>query len=123
MWLAFGPVYQGTATSVQVDPVSGQVIGPDSVEVTRLTASYIEFNGPQAVLLLLVPIALTGLSVLAVRLTGTPWLIRKWMQWVSAIALFAACAVMYLSIGIFYAPSALALFVSACLPLPERTNE
>ncbi len=123
LWLAFGPVYQGTtATPVQVDPASGQVIGSESAEVTSHTLSLIEVNGPQAGLLLLAPVALTGLSVLAARFTVAPFFIRKSLQGAAAVVLLGGCILAMFSIGIFYVPSALALCVSACLPLPERTN-
>ena len=121
LWLAFGPAYSGvSAVPVEVNPETGQATAPETVEATRHTMTLIEANGLQAILYLLLPIALTGLSALAVRLTGVSRLVRKGIQWASAVALLAACAVAFLSIGLFYLPSAIALLVGACLGLPRK---
>ena len=121
LWLAFGPVYSGVSvTPVQVNPETGQVVGQQNVEVTRHTRSLIESNGLWVIGYLLVPIALTGLSVLAARLTGAPRVLRAGIQWTSAVALLAACLLSILSIGVFYLPTVIALLVGLCFRLPRN---
>ena len=123
LWLAFGPVYSGvSATPLQVNPETGQVIGSETVEVTRYTETFIEANGLWSILYMLVPIALTWLSVLAVILTNAPRRVRKGIQWVSVIALLAACLLSILSIGVLYLPSVIVLLVGLCFRLPGRTK-
>ena len=123
LWLAFGPVYSSvSATPVQVNPETGQVVGQQNVEVTRHTKSLIESNGLWVTGYLLVPLALTSLSVLAVRLSGAPRAVRTGMRWTSAVALLAACLVSILSIGVFYLPSVIALLVGICFRLPRSTG-
>ena len=118
--LVFAPAYRGvTTTPVQVDPATGQVIGPNTLEMSSQTATLIEVNGLHAGLLLLVPIALTGLAVLAVRFTGVVWFLRKLLQGALAALFLVGCFLAMFSIGVFYIPSALALLVAACLPLPR----
>lgn len=120
LWLAFGPVYSGvSATPVQVNPETGQVVGQQNVEVTRHTESLIEANGLGAGLYLLAPLVLTALYALAVHLIGVAWLVRKGIQWVSAIALLAACLLSILSIGVLYLPSVIVLLVGLCFQLPR----
>ena len=76
--LVFAPAYRGvTTTPVQVDPATGQVIGPNTVEMTSQTATLMEVNGLYVATLLMVPIALTGLAILAVRLTSVDRILRK----------------------------------------------
>ena len=123
LWLAFGPVYSGvSATPVQVNPETGQVAGRQNVEVTRHTESLIEANGLWAGLYLLAPLVLTALYALAVHLTGVAWLVRKGIQWVSVVALLAACLLSILSIGALYLPSVIALLVGLCFGLPRNTK-
>ena len=123
LWLAFGPVYSGVSgTPVQVNPETGQVVGQQNVEVTRYTESFIKANGLGAGLYLLVPLVLTALYALAVHLIGAAWLVRKGIQWVSVVALLAACLVSILSIGVFYLPSVIVLSVGLCFRLPRSAK-
>ncbi len=121
--LAFVPTYGGTTTTpVQIDPATGQVIGPEIVEMTSQSATLIEVNGASAALPLMVPIALTGLAILAVRFTSVDRTLRKWLQGCLAALLLIGCFLAMFSIGIFYLPAALALLVAACFPLPGRAE-
>ena len=118
--LVFAPTYRGgTTTPVQVDPTTGQVIGPNTVEMTSQAATLIEVNGASAALPLMVPIALTGLAILAVRFTSVDRFLRKVLQGCLAALLLVGCLLAMFSIGIFYLPAALALLAAACLPLPR----
>ena len=77
----------------------------------------IEVNGLHGALLLLVPIALTGLEILAVRFTSVDWFPSKLLQgWLAAL-LLVGCFLAVFSIGTYSLPTALALLVAACLPL------
>lgn len=106
IYLAVGPAYQG----VETQPVA---TGESSIEVSRVTATYIEFNGMRVVPLLLIPILLGGLSVLAVHARGASVIRRRASLWMCAVALLGFCAVMFLSIGLLYLPAAIALLAAA----------
>ena len=116
VWLAFWPhSYQSVSvTPVQVDE-SGNVIGAVESEVVRHSASFAEVNGIWPLLALFIPVVLTGLALMALltwkgRSAGRVLIIGG-----LALALLAFCALGYLSFGIMYLPSALALMASAFL--------
>ena len=96
-WLAFGPAYQGVSAG----------------EGTRYTATLIEVNGLYVVLLLLVPVLLSGIAVWVVRGADGGRTGRRVLLWVLAIVLLGLCALSILSIGVFYLPAALAMLVAA----------
>ncbi len=106
LWLAFGPVYQG---------VSGTPAVPGGVEsnATRHTATLVEQNGLGVIWLLILPVLITGLVLLAIRLTDAGQLRRKVLLWTPALTFLAFCAVGIFSIGLFYLPSGLALVCAA----------
>ena len=114
LWLAFGPVYQGT---------SATPVGPDGTggEVTQFSESLIAANGPGALIPMGIPLALTALGLLAVVYWNGGPAGRRVMLWVLAIALLAFCVVGLMSVGLFYLPAALALIVAASLS-PGRPN-
>ena len=64
LWLAIGPVYQGVSATPTV---------PGGVEssATRHTATLVEQNGLWIIWLLILPLLITGLVLLAIRLTDT----------------------------------------------------
>lgn len=123
LWLAFWPhSYQGvSATPVQVDEF-GNVIGTTESEVVRHSASFVEVNGIGPLLVLFIPVILTGLGLMALltwprigvrgdeRSTGTVAIL-----WALTVALLAFCLLGYLSFGVLYVPSALALIVAAAI--------
>ena len=113
LWLAFGPVYQG----VSVTPTTP---GGAETEATRYTATLVEVNGLWVIWLLTVPVLLSGLAVLAVRLTDAGQLRRKVLLWVCTLPLLAFCAAAIFSIGLIYLPSALALLCAAVSGSVER---
>jgi hypothetical protein len=59
----------------------------------------IEVNSLYAALLLMVPIALTGLAILAVRFTSVDWFPRKLLQGCLAALLPVGCLLAVFSIG------------------------
>ena len=115
VWLAFGPIYHG----VSATPV---LPGESGGEVTRFTATLIEVNGLQVILLLIVPVLLTGIALVAVQLLDAKRTGRKILLWVSAVVLLGFCAVGIFSIGMFYLPAALALLVGAITGSTRQTT-
>ena len=81
----------------------------------RSSATAIEVNGLHVILLLLVPILLTAITLLGLRLQQTT--MRKILLWSPAVVLLGFCFVAIASIGMFYLPTALALFVAAIADL------
>ena len=105
LWLALWPAsYRGT--SVEMDSAG-------TYTTTSHTASLVAVNGPMVLLPLFMPVALTGLALLAVwRWNPRPW-IRRAFLWVLALLSLAFCLLGILSIGVFFLPSAVALVVTA----------
>ena len=78
----------------------------------------VEVNGRGAIRLLLVPVVLTGIALAAALLThrkqsNRSQATRTMLLWSSAIVLLGLCFVAIFSVGVFYLPAALALFVAA----------
>ena len=108
VFFAFGPVYQG-------ESVTPALPGAPGGEVIPSSATAIEVNGLHVILLLLVPILLTAITLLGLRLQQTT--MRKILLWSPAVVLLGFCFVAIASIGMFYLPTALALLVAAIADL------
>ena len=108
VWLAFWPTYEGAS-------VTATLPGEPGGEVIRSSATAIEVNGLHVILLLLVPILLTAITLLGLRLQQTT--MRKILLWSPAVVLLGFCFVAIASIGMFYLPTALALLVAAIADL------
>ena len=108
VWLAFWPTYEGAS-------VTAALPGEPGGEVIRSSATAIEVNGLHVILLLLVPILLTAITLLGLRLQQTT--MRKILLWSPAVVLLGFCFVAIASIGMFYPPTALALLVAAIADL------
>ena len=108
VWLAFWPTYEGAS-------VTATLPGEPGGEVIRSSATAIEVNGLHVILLLLVPILLTAITLLGLRLQQTT--MRKILLWSPAVVLLGFCFVAIFSIGVFYLPAALALLVAAIADL------
>lgn len=102
--LAFVAPTYGTTTSEATMDGSGQI--------TTGTATAVQVNGPYVVMLLLIPLAATGIVAIALRYAWHPD--GRLIAWMVTILLCAFCVVGAMSIGIFVAPIAIALVV-ACL--------
>ena len=113
LWLAFWPVYQGESATASAP---GEPLG----ETVRFTSTLIGQNGLWVVSLLLAPIVLTAVALLALRLTGDRWVVRKVLLGGPAALLLGFCILGILSIGFLYLPAALALLVAAFLDLGGR---
>ena len=105
LFLALWPAsYRGT--HIEIDAAGVQ-------HTTTETASLVEVNGPMVLLPLFLPVALTGLALLAVwRWNPRPW-VRRAFLWVLALLSLGFCVLGILSIGVFFLPAALALVVTA----------
>lgn len=116
LWLAFWPhSYQGmSATPVQVDEL-GNPIGAAESEIVLHSASLVEVNGVWVLLPLLIPVALTGLALMALLAWSEGGVQRRILLWILTAALLGFCVLGYLSIGVMYVPAAIALTVATVL--------
>ena len=104
VWLAFGPAYRG----VSVTPGG---------ETTRISSTFLEVNGLHVLWVLVVPVLLTGVGLLAIRLTDKGETRRKAALWGLVVVLWGFCALGVCSFGWAYAPAAVALLVAAATDL------
>ena len=103
------PVYGGMT-------VRASAPGEPPGEAIRHSATLIAANGLLHVgLLLLIPLALTGMAVLAIYFTHRWEKLHRWLLWLPAIVLLGFCVVAMMSIGVFYLPAAVALLCGAVL--------
>ena len=113
LFFAFGPVYEG----VEVGPSRP---GESAQEGTRVSATLIEANGLYVIFLLLIPILLTAIALVALRLPSDRQTLRKAFLCSAGVLLSGFCIVGIWSIGPFYLPCALALFVAVVVDLRRR---
>ena len=107
LFLALYPAYQGVSESVSSN---------GTVTSSSDSATLIAENGAWVILLLCVPVALAVLALLgAVR--G-----RRAVVWVPAVILLVFAILGGFSIGLFYAPAALALLAAAGLTQAQEGN-
>ncbi len=82
-------------------------------DVVLVSASFTEVNGWWALIPMFIPVLLTGLSLMAMLTwkggRGGITLIASGL----AVALLGFCGLAYLSFGVLYFPSALALIIAA----------
>ena len=102
LFFLFWPIYTG----VSVSPGES---GTSSVSGKTL----IEVNGLWSALLLVIPVALTAVTLIATLPTPAYPRIMLTLRWASFALLLAFCAVSILSIGIFYLPAAIATLIAA----------
>ena len=113
VWLAFSPnFYQGVEVS---STASGE---------GKFSASLIEINGLDVVLLLIIPVALAGSGLFGLLIPRglVPFSIRS-LLWIPAILLGIFCLVGIITIGLFYLPAEIALVAAAVMaPKKELTS-
>ena len=85
------------------------------------TATLIEVNGLWSALLLVIPVALTAVTLIASLPNPPRPRLLLVLRWASFALLLAFCAVSALSIGIFYLPAAVATLVTAIV-VPFRQS-
>ena len=76
-------------------------------------ATLIEVNGLSAALLIVIPVALTAITLNASLPGATRPRLMLILRWASFVLMFLFCVVSALSIGIFYLPSTIAALVAA----------
>ena len=86
------------------------------------TSTLVEVNGLWSALLLVIPVALTAVTLIATLPAPTHPRILLTIRWASFALLLAFCAVSALSIGIFYLPAAIATLVLAIVG-PSRRSQ
>lgn len=104
LWL---PVYQRAAQATSLEPLGARAGARSGTHATLL-----EMNGPWAVVVLLIPIAVATGPLLLLR--SVPW---RAAVFVSAVLLSSLVVLSGFSVGVFYGPSALALGIAALLAL------
>ena len=104
--LIFWPAYSGQSVTAELD-------GEAVAEATRTSATLVEVNGLNVLLLLLVPVLLTGSALLSILFAHKRQVIRMAILWTPVVLLLGFCILAIFSIGIFYLPAALAVLVAA----------
>ncbi len=103
--LVFVPTYQGVSS----DPA----LGGEPGELVRTTETMIEVNGLRVVPLLMLPILVSGFVVWVVQCTDTRKKRRKELLWLTTILFLGLCLLSFLSVGLLYLPTGLALLVAS----------
>lgn len=114
--LVFWPVYSGVSVTPGLE-------GEATEESMRTSATLIEVNGFYVLLLLLVPILLTGSALSAILFAPKGQVIRRAMLWTIVVVLLGFCWLAIFSIGIFYLPAAFAVLVAAVGDLSARERD
>ena len=81
-------------------------------------------NGLGVLLVLAVPIAITGLGLFAMISNVVTYGVARILLWSSGISMALICLLGALSVGVLYIPAALAMIVSAIAgPLVTETDD
>ncbi len=91
------------------------LFGPAYSGNTGDTATLVEVNGLWAALLLVIPVALTAVTLIASLPNAPRPRLMLTLRWATCVLLLFFCAVSILSIGAFYLPSAIATLVAAAM--------
>ena len=78
-------------------------------------ATLIEVNGLSAALLIVIPVALTAITLIATLPNPAHPRLMLILRWAAFVLMFLFCVVSALSIGIFYLPAAVAALVAAII--------
>ena len=81
-------------------------------------ATLIEVNGLSAALLIVIPVALTAITLIATLPNPAHPRLMLILRWASFALMLLFCIAGALSIGIFYLPSTIAMLVAAVLQKP-----
>lgn len=110
LWIVLNPcAYRG----VSATPTTGNGLEQGQNEVVHYCAFFSEVNGLWAIIPMFVPVALTGLALITLLIWKGSRLGASVILGGLAIVLLAFCVLGYLSYGIIYSPSALALIIVA----------
>jgi hypothetical protein len=102
IYLAFVPIYEGVESLREA--------GMTAERITTAHRTLLEANGPGVLVPMLIPVVLTALPLL--RFVSAT---RRRLEVISAMLLLVFVVVGALSIGLFYAPSAMAMLIAAAL--------
>ena len=106
----FHPNAYGGASAVSAASPDGTAT---TIVVTGLSASLIEMNGLSVLLALLAPIVLSGLFLAVALLEPGGRAATITLLWLTALAMLGCCVLAAASIGVGYAPGALAMLAAA----------
>ena len=81
-------------------------------------------NGLRVLLVLVVPVAITGLGLFATISSMVTYGVARILLWASGISMALICLIGALSVGVLYIPAALAAMVSAIAgPVKIETDD
>ena len=116
LYFAFYPcVYQGTTITTQTGV---------TIRDSGCAGSLVTVNGLSVLLVLVVPVAITGLGLFATISNVVTYGVARILLWSSGISMALICLLGALSVGILYIPAALATIVAAIAgPLITETDD
>lgn len=105
LYFAFYPcVYQGSSVTTQTGV---------TIRESGCAGSLVTVNGLSVLLVLVVPIAITGLGLFATISKMVTYRVARILLWSTGISMPLVCVLGAFSIGVLYVPAALAMLVSA----------
>ena len=116
LYFAFYPcIYQGTTVTTQTGV---------TISESGCSGSLVAVNGLRVLVVLAVPVAITGLGLLATISSVVTYGVARILLWASGISMAFICLIGALSVGVLYIPAALAAMVAAIAgPLVTETDE
>lgn len=110
------PAYEG-------EMVEATLPGEPPAEVVQTTMTFLEVNGLYGLGVALAPVLITALVLLGLSRFRRRHLLRMATLWMATMVVVAFCLGAIFSVGLFYFPAALALFVAALTDLAQRPGE
>ena len=105
LYFAFYPcIYQGTTITTQTGVM---------IRDSGCSGSLVTVNGLGVLLVLAVPVAITGLGLFATISNVVTYRIARILLWASGISMPLVCLIGAFSVGVLYIPAALAAIVAA----------
>lgn len=116
LYFAFYPcIYQGTTVTTQTGV---------TISESGCSGSLVAVNGLRVLVVLAVPVAITGLGLFATISSVVTYGVARILLWASGISMALICLIGALSVGVLYIPAALAAIVAAIAgPLVTETDE
>lgn len=116
LYFAFYPcVYQGTTVTTQTGV---------TISESGCSGSLVTVNGLRVLLVLVVPVAITGLGLFATISSMVTYGVARILLWASGISMALICLIGALSVGVLYIPAALAAMVAAIAgPVRMETDD
>ena len=113
LYFAFYPcIYEGTTITTQTGVM---------IRDSGCTGSLVEVNGLSVLVVLAVPLAVTGLGLFAALSRLVSYEVARILLWASAVSMPLVCLIGAFSVGVFYIPAALAAIVAA-IAGPRKTE-